>query len=316
MTIRLRKDDFFSPPDSPLAMARRIPQWPFEDHSHEFSELVFITGGHGLHVTEEESYPIGMGDVFLITAHHKHGYRELKDLNLINIYYDQNELNFPTQDLYTLPGYQAFFKLEPAYRKQHRFQSRLQLSATELEHVIGLIDRLDRELRAQQQGFRFMAVAVFMQVVGYISRCYEPASSTASQSLLKIGEALSYLENHYDQPVALVELARLAHMSERNFLRVFRKIMGDTPINYLLRLRLAKAAELLRQDQMNITQVAYRVGFQDSNYFTRKFSEVFRMSPRRYQAQKKMNLPAGARHAAPLQEVNNPPSPSRRSAPR
>ncbi len=53
MAIQLRKEDFFKPADSPIAMARRMPQWPFDIHVHDFSELVIILGGYGLHVTEK-----------------------------------------------------------------------------------------------------------------------------------------------------------------------------------------------------------------------------------------------------------------------
>ena len=159
----------------------------------------------------------------------------------------------------------------------------LHLRNQELSHVIGLIDQLDHELQRQQGGFRYMAIALFMQIVGFLSRCFESASSPTSQMLMRIGESISHLEKHYDQPISLEELARLAHMSSLNFLRVFRKTMGDTPINYLLKLRLAEAAELIRQSRMNVTQVAYQVGFQDSNYFTRKFTAVFGVSPKRYQ---------------------------------
>lgn len=286
MILNLRKEDFFKPVDSPIAMARRLPQWPFEIHSHEFCEIVFILGGHGLHITENEAYPVEAGDVFVITGSRSHGYKELDNLNLINIYYDPKDIHMPIHDLFTLAGYQALFTLEPAYRRQHRFESRLRLSADELAYVNKLIDVLDDELRNERKGYRFMVCAVFMQIIGYLSRCYERSPNIASQSLLRIGEAISYMETHYDCPITLGELAELACMSKRNFSRVFRKTMGYTPINYLTHLRLAKAADLLPQRQMNITQIAFHVGFQDSNYFTRQFHNIFGVSPRHYRNEK------------------------------
>ncbi len=285
MIPNLQKQDVFKPANSPIAMARRTPQWSFDIHTHGFSELVIILNGKGMHITENETYPIKRGDVFIISGNRSHGYSDLDNLNLINIYYDLNELRMPMHDLYMLPGYTALFTLEPAYRKKHGFQSKLRLTNKELSDLNHMVNVLDKELRGQHKGFRFLTCAVFMQIVGYISRCYEQSSNPASQSLLKIGESISYIENNYTQPITLEQLADMAHMSRRSYQRIFRKIMGDSPINYLLGLRLSRAKELLKNKEINITQVAFRSGFQDSNYFSRKFRNIYGISPRHYREQ-------------------------------
>jgi transcriptional regulator GlxA family with amidase domain len=93
------------------------------------------------------------------------------------------------------------------------------------------------------------------------------------------------LETHYAQPVNLDELARMAHMSKRSFIRAFRAATDQTPIAYLIQLRVNRGALLLRQAQDNITDIAFRVGFSDSNYFTRQFRKLLGVSPRGYRKQ-------------------------------
>jgi len=61
--------------------------------------------------------------------------------------------------------------------------------------------------------------------------------------------------------------------------------MGDSPIDYLIRLRILQAANLLRKEELNITEVAYRVGFQDSNYFARQFHRIMGTTPSIYRRQ-------------------------------
>ncbi len=285
MTTQLLKQNVFKPANSPIAMARRTPQWAFEIHSHDFSELVIILSGIGMHITENETYPVQRGDVFIVTKNQSHGYDKLENLNLINIYYDLNALNMPIHDLYMLPGYTALFTLEPVYRKKHSFNSKLRLTNNELLTINKMVNLLDRELLKQAKGFQFLACSIFMQIVGYISRCYEHSSSPTSQSLLRIGESISFIENNYHQPITLEQLAGMAHMSRRSFQRIFRTIIGDSPINYLLQLRLSRAKELLQNRTMSITQVAFDTGFQDSNYFSRKFRQIYSMSPRQYRKQ-------------------------------
>ncbi|MCP4750175.1 MAG: helix-turn-helix domain-containing protein [Proteobacteria bacterium] len=282
MEVHLLKRDVFNPPESPVAMARRTPQWSFGMHTHDFSELVVIVGGKGMHLTENEAYPVQRGDVFIITSDQGHGYDQLEDLNLINIYYDMSLLNIPMHDLHTLPGYTALFTLEPVYRKKHNFSSKLRLTEAEISEVGEMVDRMDRELSGQQKGYQFLVCAVFMQIVGNISRCYEQSDSQTSQSLLRISESIGFLENNYDQPITLEQLAQMAHMSKRSFQRVFKTIIGEPPINYLLKLRLSRAKELLLSTRMDITQIAFDTGFNDSNYFARKFKSTCGLSPRQY----------------------------------
>lgn len=96
---------------------------------------------------------------------------------------------------------------------------------------------------------------------------------------------LNDLTTHFAMPVNLDELARMAHMSKRSFIRAFRAATDQTPIAYLIQLRINRAAMLLRQAQDNITDIAFRVGFSDSNYFTRQFRKLLGVSPRGYRQQ-------------------------------
>ena len=74
-------------------------------------------------------------------------------------------------------------------------------------------------------------------------------------------------------------------MSQRSFMRAFQAAMGSSPVAHLIRLRLNRAATLLRHNDESITDIAFRVGFSDSNYFTRQFRNVMGVSPREYQRQ-------------------------------
>jgi AraC-like DNA-binding protein len=65
-------------------------------------------------------------------------------------------------------------------------------------------------------------------------------------------------------------------------MRVFRKATGQTPIEYLVRLRIQKAMELLRTTDRTITEIAMDVGFNDSNYFARQFRRLTDRSPRAF----------------------------------
>ena len=144
------------------------------------------------------------------------------------------------------------------------------------------MDALADELKARAPGFQLMCRALFMQMVGFLARCYSHSVVPARRELVRIAEAIAFLENHYDKEIYVDKLAGIAHMSKRNFLRVFREAMGKSPMAYLLSLRVARAAELLREGRLNVTEAGFRVGFQDSNYFARQFRKIMGASPREF----------------------------------
>ena len=278
----LKIDEWFHPDGFPISVERRDPQEDFEPHAHEFAELVIVTGGKCLHVTGNESWELAAGDVFVIAGLREHEYRDLVDLRLVNILYQPNPLKLRLLDLPSVAGYHALFTLEPSRNIRQPTKGRLHLAAKELAHVIEFADRLDTELKAREPGFGFMATATFMQIIGFLSRCYGRNPSPDGRALLRIGEAMSHLERNIHREVDLDELAAIAHMSKRSFLRVFQSATGTSPLAWVIEKRIVRARHLLRQTDRRVTEIAFDVGFNDSNYFTRQFRKATGISPREY----------------------------------
>ncbi len=92
----LRKEEFFPSATQAVAVADRYPQNVFAEHTHEFSELVLVWRGNGLHVLNDRPRRITRGDLFYIRAEDKHSYASVNDLVLQNIIYcpERLQLNF------------------------------------------------------------------------------------------------------------------------------------------------------------------------------------------------------------------------------
>ncbi len=278
----LKIDDWFHPDGFPISIERREPQEDFEPHAHEFAELVIVTGGKGLHVTVQDSWELAAGDVFVMAGPREHEYRELRDLRLVNILYQPSQLQMRLLDLPSVAGYHALFTLEPKRRQRQPAGGRLRLNGKEMAQITGLVDRLEGELKAREPGFGFMATAAFMQIIGLLSRYYGRSPSSDGRALLRIGEALSHLERNIHCAVNLEELASIAQMSRRSFLRVFQSATGTSPLAWQIDQRISRACALLRHTDKRVTEIAFEMGFNDSNYFTRQFRKVTGFSPRDY----------------------------------
>lgn len=266
-------------------MERRDPQEPFGLHCHEFSEIVIITGGQGLHITGEDSYELVPGDTFVIGGDRPHDYLNMNELSLINILFDPAEIPFSIGDMQSLPGYHALFTLEPAWRKRHHFTSRLQLNPAEIAESLRLVEAMEGELATRKPGFGVMAMGTMLQLVTFLSRCYNRSINPDSKKLLRIANAISHMERNFAKPISLEELVEISNMSRRNFIRTFESTMGTSPIKFLIARRIQEATKLLRTTDRSITDIAFDIGFSDSNYFSRQFRKAIGLSPRQYRSQ-------------------------------
>ena len=268
-------------------MVNRQPeQGPIDLHTHEFTELVIIQSGSSIHYSGEDAYEIKMGDCFVVEG--AHGYRESRNFSLVNILFLPDRLSVPWNEARKLPGYHAFFALEPKYRKLHNFRSRLRLLPKTLSRVSMLIDDLEKELLKRPSGFEIMATAKFMELIGILSRTYAHMEGEEYSGLLGLSEVISFIERNYTEQIRMKELVKMACMSESALLRAFRNATRHAPIEYLIRLRIRHACSLLHQTDISITNVGYQVGFNDSNYFARQFHRVMGISPREHRERRHM----------------------------
>jgi AraC family transcriptional regulator len=100
----------------------------------------------------------------------------------------------------------------------------------------------------------------------------------------RVADVIRHIEARFDEAHALPVLAAHAAMSPYHFLREFRRVVGITPHQFVLSLRLRAAARRLRASDATIAAVALDSGFGDISEFNRRFRRVFGMAPQAYRA--------------------------------
>lgn len=113
----------------------------------------------------------------------------------------------------------------------------------------------------------------------YSYAIFRPQKNHNHENILKAQE---HLELNFNKSIKISELADLANMSLRNFTRKFKKATGNTPIEYLQRIRIEHAKKALESQDTNILQIAYHSGYSDYQSFRAVFKKWTTLSPRQY----------------------------------
>jgi len=96
--------------------------------------------------------------------------------------------------------------------------------------------------------------------------------------------AVKYMQQHYSEQVTIANIAYAVGYSKQHFQRKFKEVYGINPNQYLQRLRLEKAAQLLkRQPSLAISEAAAMIGM-DNNYFIRLFKREYGVTPAKYRS--------------------------------
>jgi AraC-like DNA-binding protein len=97
----------------------------------------------------------------------------------------------------------------------------------------------------------------------------------------RVISAIHLLRDRFAEPVRIEELALVAQMSPSAFHRQFKAITSMTPLQYQKQLRLLEARRLMVSDAINVETAAFQVGYESPSQFSREYSRMFAMSPRR-----------------------------------
>jgi AraC-like DNA-binding protein len=128
---------------------------------------------------------------------------------------------------------------------------------------------------------RFVEVAGAAASAKSIASDRKPAINPARDRRRAV-EAALWLEEHAQEAVDLDTVSRQAGLSPFHFLRLFARVLGVTPHQYLVRCRLRQAARLLADPARSVTDIAFDVGFADLSNFVRTFRRAAGVSPRAF----------------------------------
>ena len=248
-------------------------------HSHnDFTELTIILSGKGRYFVEEKVYDVEPGDIIVCNpgVHHK------------NIVTSPSE---PTVEFFT--GFYGYhFKNMPPETIQLKDGGyHLRLSADARREVMKQCYEMLAENEARQIGKYFMLKARLMQVLLLMMREIVETPRPKQKSCnfesynksYAVKKIINYLNENYEHKISLDQIAHNMYLSPVYISKIFKEETGESPINYLIKIRLEQARDILEHSEDgSIKNIATEVGYDDVYHFSKLFKKYYGISPQNY----------------------------------
>jgi len=276
----------------------KLKQLNLRLHTHDFIELVYILRGKGINVIQTQDknkksrnveFPVTVGDFFVITHEQAHGYKNVDNLELVNILIDSSVFKKEIRSkLKDIDSFNDLFYIEPFYRKETDFKYKLHLTSEQSKFVEAILNKTGNEIEKESDGYNLLVNGYIFELIVNVCRFYSDYQkqkniykdiSTKRETCFRV---IRYVEDNYDKDIHLKDLADIGYLQTNYFCKVFKDISGMTPIEYVTNYRIQKACDLLSNTDKSVTDVCFEVGFHDSSYFARMFKELIKTSPSKY----------------------------------
>lgn len=227
-------------------------------HWTQSTQIFYHLTGQAVFETATRSAPVTLGDILIIPADQRFSYRG-------------EGLRF---HWLSLSGQWPAI-LGDAHAPHH-------LSLGQDSEIEAKLIEIREVLILQKPGYPLKAVGIFYEM---LARFEEVSRTTTSSSSLYpdvVRNAINYLSETYDQPFNAAQTAAAVNISQSHLRALFDKWLGESPRQFHTRYRIDQAKRLLREQRLQISEVAPLVGFDDARYFSRVFKRLTGVSPSDY----------------------------------
>lgn len=147
-------------------------------------------------------------------------------------------------------------------------------------------DRAFAACEEEASGYEFQIRSALSKILLYTKSKNPELSTRTAQSVheRRIKEMIAWIHSHLLQNLTVTEIAESVNICTRECQRIFQKYLHCSPTEYVLRLRIFRAAGLLMESSLSITEIALNCGFSNPSYFSKQFKALTGSTPREYRA--------------------------------
>lgn len=261
-------------------------------HSHDYSQIWYVTRGSCEHFVEGQKHEMFVGDAFLLPPRVVHStiVREGGSIICCEFYmeglFPDNANSFDrvrqiTQNIsFTMLFQQELYSTQPKFTLSREGQRRVE----KLMHSM-----LEEYTQAEEFFTDYLHLQILELLLTFAreysqSPAHEVSEKVYDKYRSMVENAIHFIDQHYNEPLTLDGVCKISMVSKTYFCYLFKLLTHQTFIEYLMDRRINKAMELLRQTDMSVIDIGQTVGFRDSTHFSRTFKRLKGISPREYRS--------------------------------
>lgn len=246
-------------------------------HTHDYLFINYITSGYALYTIGEETYSVGKGEVVVINADVPHtrvsigdefsvfdmGITDFKRCHLPKNHFVEEEAPPIIKLVHTEVDFYECYREIILLQASQELGWKLMVKTLIMKQMILLLKESIPHIVPSKSGY-------------LVFDSYEKESITENM--------LAFIQENYRNKITLENLTKNSYLSSVYLSKVFKESIGETPINYLIQVRINKAKELLAENILSMKEIAIEVGYTDYYYFSKLFKKNTGLSPRAYVA--------------------------------
>lgn len=249
-------------------------------HCHDYLEIAYIISGEGQYRIDGKLMDVKEGDLLLFGAGTYHEAVVNHPENpAVEFFVGVTDVQFADMEANRI----MWPSDSPVYHTSGELKLRLNKLCASMEaeqeitqpgrydmlrsYVIQLLVLIVREYCSKKQGI-------------HPKKIHKQYSFESVSRKYIVEKIMDYFEDHYEEKISLDQIAENMYLSPFYISKIFKAETGDTPIRYLINVRLEKALEILKEDrELSIQEVSARVGYDDAYHFSKLFKKHFGISP-------------------------------------
>lgn len=268
--------DHFNPNVLYILKQKRNAKSPLTYHCHDFISIIYILSGSCTYTIDGESYAVKKGDLIICNPGVYHGKTFLpnEEVSEFQVGFHQLHIQHLPKECLIAPDASPVFQLNQYDQDFYQVYQEMMLDQEKKEPG----SNLTLKLLVMK-----LIVIILKETYPYIPKedmefCHFESydKSTIASTLM------NYLNTNYMQKISLDKMSKNMYLSPSYVSKVFKEETGETLIQYLTKLRLEKAIELLEEDRLSIKEIAQHVGYDDAYYFSRLFKRHYGYPPSQY----------------------------------
>lgn len=282
--MRLERDNIPLDRDFPFQISEVVltPEnsRPGTWHWHSYFEITCVLEGKGNYFVNGQEYTMEKDDVIIFNNVEPHGWNLIGgDLKLLVMIFS------PEFVAEKISVFDARY-LKPFVERGSNFKNRIGREDEISAEIRAGIQEIYKEWNERKEGYPLMIKANVLRILTMLIRTYQDESKSGEMlkekknAMKRLEQAFDYIDAHYCEKITLEDVAASVYMSANYFSSYFRKVTNISFSDYVTRMRINHARELLREGKGNVTDIAMECGFNNISNFYRLYKKHVGKTPK------------------------------------